>query len=94
VAGLNAIPGIRCRPPGGAFYAFANVSEACRRLSPPDADALQRHLLDAGRVAVLSRSCFGPPNRGETEQYLRLSFATSTENLREGLARISRVVSS
>jgi aspartate/methionine/tyrosine aminotransferase len=92
VAGLNAIPGIRCRPPGGAFYAFANVTEACRRLGLPDADALQRHLLDVGRVAVLSRSCFGPPNRGEAEQYLRLSFAASTEVLREGLERIRSVV--
>jgi aspartate/methionine/tyrosine aminotransferase len=91
VAGLNAIPGIRCRPPQGAFYAFANVTEACRRLGLPDADALQRHLLDAG-VAVLSRSCFGTPNEGETDQYLRLSFAADTTVLEEGVRRIARAV--
>jgi aspartate aminotransferase len=91
VAGLNAIPGVRCRPPQGAFYAFANVTEACRRLGLPGADALQRHLLDAG-VAVLSRSCFGTPNEGETDQYLRLSFAAATPVLEEGLRRIGRAV--
>jgi aspartate aminotransferase len=86
-AGLNAIPGIRCRPPQGAFYAFANVTEACRRLGLPNADALQARLLDAG-IAVLSRSCFGSPNDGETDQYLRLSFAAATPVLEEGLHRI------
>lgn len=92
VTGLNAIPGVRCRPPRGAFYAFANVTGACRRLGLPDAEALQRHLLDAG-VAVLARTCFGDPNEGETDQYLRLSFAASKEALAEGLDRIRRAVS-
>jgi aspartate aminotransferase len=91
IAGLGSIPGIRCRPPQGAFYAFANVTEACRRLGLSDGEAVQRHLLDAG-VAVLSRSCFGDRNEGEAEEYLRLSFAASREALQEGLARIRRAV--
>jgi aspartate/methionine/tyrosine aminotransferase len=93
VAGLNAISGIRCRPPQGAFYAFANVTEACRRLGLADGEAMQRHLLDAG-VAVLSRSCFGGRNEGEREEYVRLSFAASKEMLQEGLARIRAAVAS
>jgi aspartate/methionine/tyrosine aminotransferase len=93
VAGLNAIPGIRCRPPQGAFYAFANVTDACRRLGLADGEAMQRHLLDAG-VAVLSRCCFGDRNEGETQEYVRLSFAASTEALQEGLSRIGSAVSS
>jgi aspartate/methionine/tyrosine aminotransferase len=93
VAGLNAIPGIRCRPPQGAFYAFANVTGACRRLGLPGGEAMQRHLLDAG-VAVLSRSCFGGRNEGESEEYVRLSFAASKEALSEGLARIRAAVAS
>jgi aspartate/methionine/tyrosine aminotransferase len=91
VAGLNAISGIRCAPPQGAFYAFPNVTGACRQLGLADGEALARHLLDAG-VAVLSRTCFGGRNAGETEEYLRLSFATSKDALQEGLDRIRAAV--
>ncbi|MBI3912080.1 MAG: pyridoxal phosphate-dependent aminotransferase [Armatimonadetes bacterium] len=88
VAGLNTIPGIHCRTPGGAFYAFPNVTEACRRLRLPNAEAFQdRAMRDAG-VAVLARSNFGRRNEGETEEYVRLSFAASREHLQEGLRRL------
>jgi aspartate/methionine/tyrosine aminotransferase len=92
VSELNAIPGIRCHPPEGAFYAFPNVTRACRRLGLRGAEELQAELLHHGGVAVLARSCFGARNADETEEYLRISFATSDENLREGVRRIQGVV--
>jgi aspartate/methionine/tyrosine aminotransferase len=92
VAGLNATPGIRCRMPAGAFYAYPNVTEACRRVGVPNADAFQDRLLREAGVAVLARSCFGPRNAGETEEYLRISFAASRERLAEGLRRLREFI--
>jgi aspartate/methionine/tyrosine aminotransferase len=91
---LNAMPGVRCHPPEGAFYAFPNVTEACRRRGRHSAEDLQADLLHRGGVAVLARTCFGSRNAGETEEYLRISFATSEENLREGLRRMRSVLAS
>ncbi len=90
VAGLNALPGLRCQAPEGAFYAYPNVSQACRRLGLAGAEELQHRLLQEAGVALLARTCFGPRNEGEQEEYLRLSFATSVETLEEGLARMAR----
>ena len=72
VDGLNALPGVSCRRPRGAFYAFPNVSEL-----PIDADALARQLLDDAGVAVLAGSAFGQVGTDN----LRLSYANSQENL-------------
>jgi aspartate/methionine/tyrosine aminotransferase len=83
VEGLNRIPGIRCRQPHGAFYAFPNISGTGRK-SRPLADAL---LNEAG-VACLSGTAFG--NWGEG--YLRFSFANSVENIRKALERIEHWV--
>jgi aspartate/methionine/tyrosine aminotransferase len=88
IEGLNSLPGVRCHPPEGAFYAFPNVTEVCRRLGLRGSEDLQAELLQRGGVAVLARSCFGARNEGEAEEYVRISFATSEENLREGLRRI------
>jgi aspartate/methionine/tyrosine aminotransferase len=93
VAGLNALPGVRCLAPEGAFYAYPNVTEACRRLGLAGAEELQQRLLHEAGVALLARTCFGPRNDGEQEEYLRLSFATSHEALDEGLARIAHYLS-
>jgi aspartate aminotransferase len=79
VAGLNEIPGVSCRLPGGAFYVFPNVSAIDR-----DDLRLAAYLLDEAGVAVLGGSTFGPHGKG----YLRLSYATSEDNLREALARM------
>jgi aspartate/methionine/tyrosine aminotransferase len=79
VAGLNALPGVRCEPPGGAFYAFPNVSEA-----PLAAEELATRLLEEAGVALLAGSDFGAAGAG----HLRLSFAASQAQLREGLARM------
>jgi aspartate/methionine/tyrosine aminotransferase len=80
VDGLNAIPGVRCVLPHGAFYAFPNVS-AFGRSSNQIADHL---LYDAG-VCGLSGTAFGAHGEG----YLRLSYANSREKLAEALRRIT-----
>jgi len=79
VAGLNRIKGFSCRLPGGAFYAFANIT-ATGWKSKPLADAL---LSQAG-VACLSGTAFGEYGEG----YLRFSIANSFENLMIALERI------
>jgi len=81
VEGLNAIPGIRCRRPAGAFYAFPNIA-GLGLTSQASAD----YLLQKHGVAVLSGSSFGQYGEG----YLRLSYANSQANLREALRRISQ----
>ncbi|MCX7779580.1 MAG: pyridoxal phosphate-dependent aminotransferase [Negativicutes bacterium] len=92
VDGLNSIKGFSCKLPNGAFYVFPNVTQACRNLGLPDAKALQQLLLHEGNVAVLPRTSFGVKNIGETEEYVRFSYATSRENIIEGLKRIKAVV--
>ncbi len=83
VDGLNAIRGITCRWPAGAFYAFPNISG----LGLSSADLADRLLLDHG-VATLSGASFGDAGEG----YLRLSYANSQANLREALRRIKEAV--
>jgi aspartate/methionine/tyrosine aminotransferase len=79
VDGLNAIPGIRCHRPGGAFYVMPNVTE-----TGWDHKELADALLARAGVAVLPGTAFGPMGKG----YIRLSYATSVENIQEGLRRI------
>lgn len=90
--GLNKIDGVTCVQPGGAFYVFPNVTAACRRLGLSDASQLQKVLLEEAGVAVLPRTCFGRKNAGEEQEYLRLSFATSMENIQEGLRRMKQFI--
>ena len=92
VEGLNSIEGITCLLPGGAFYVFPNVTGACRRLGLRSSRELQQRLLYEGNVAVLPRSSFGMRNEGETQEYIRLSYATSRQQIEEGLRRIRSVV--
>lgn len=92
VKGLNKIKGIKCLKPKGAFYVFPNVTEACKNLGFKDSKELQNHLLYNAGVAVLARTCFGRKNDGETEEYIRLSYATSEENIEEGLKRIKEAL--
>jgi len=90
---LNTIPGVKCLLSGGAFYAFADTREAiarlhARRLINECTDiALSEYLLERGGVAVVPGSAFG------SEGYIRLSFATSMDNLEKALDRIARVLS-
>ena len=83
VAGLNAVDGVTCLLPGGAFYAFPRV-DVPGMTSKEVADSL---LAEEG-VALLAGTAFGAQGEG----FLRLSFATSIEELEEGLARIKRGV--
>ncbi|MHB8279938.1 MAG: pyridoxal phosphate-dependent aminotransferase, partial [Candidatus Humimicrobiaceae bacterium] len=92
VEGLNDIKGIRCLYPKGAFYVFPNVTEACKNLGFKDSVELQQYLLHEGGVAVLPRTSFGIKNKGEKEEYIRLSFATGDEAILNGLARIKKAI--
>ena len=91
VEGLNRIKGITCLKPGGAFYAWPNVTEACGLLGVKDSEELRKRLLYDAGVAVLSDIHFGFKNEGEGE-HVRFSYATSEENIREGLRRIQRYI--
>lgn len=91
-AELNKLPGICCCKPGGAFYVFPNVTGACRKLGLPDSKAFADHLLDKAGVAVLARTCFGKKNDGETEEYVRISYATSMELIEKGLERVGKAL--
>ncbi len=91
VEGLRAIDGLSCRMPEGAFYAFPSVRGLFgRRL--PGGEALEndldvtRFLLDEARCAVVPGSAFGAPG------YVRLSYAASQAQIREGLSRIADAV--
>jgi aspartate/methionine/tyrosine aminotransferase len=78
VEGLNAIPGIRCAKPSGAFYVFPNVTGLGMKSSQVEAA-----LLEEAGVAALSGTAFGSNGEG----YIRFSYANSIENIREGLKR-------
>jgi aspartate aminotransferase len=82
VAGLNAINGVSCLEPAGAFYAFPRVAD----LGLPAARLADLLLADAG-VACLPGTAFGDHGEG----YLRLSYATAVEDLRQAVSRIERV---
>ncbi len=86
VAGLNAIPGISCRPGAGTFYAFANVERAMRTLGIRDDNAFAEFLLVQAGVAVVPGSGFGAPG------HMRISFACSMKTLEDALARIARAL--
>ena len=91
---LNKIRGIKCLMPKGAFYIYPNVTEACQDLGFRDSKELQQYLLHQAKVAVLARSCFGKRNEGEKEEYIRLSYVTSRENIIEGVKRIKKAIES
>ena len=80
---LNAVPGFRCASPGGAFYAWPNVTEACRLIGARDSEELRRRLLLEAGVAVLADIHFGPRVEGEG-QHIRFSYATSEIRDRAG----------
>ncbi|MCL6436674.1 MAG: pyridoxal phosphate-dependent aminotransferase [Leptolyngbyaceae cyanobacterium HOT.MB2.61] len=83
VDGLNAIAGIRCLKPAGAFYVFPNVTQL-----PLSSDQLADYLLEEAGVATLSGTAFGKFGDG----YLRLSYANSLENIQEALQRIQTAI--
>ncbi|MGI8991482.1 MAG: pyridoxal phosphate-dependent aminotransferase [Bryobacteraceae bacterium] len=83
-AGLNRIPGFRCAIPGGAFYAFANITG-----TGIHSKALADYLLYEAGVSCLNGGAFGEFGNG----YIRFSYANSLENLMEAVKRIENVSS-
>ena len=83
VDGLNALPGVSCRDPGGAFYAFPNITG-----TGIDARTLQDRLLEEAGVATIAGTSFGAHGEG----YLRFSYASSLEAIREALRRMGELL--
>ncbi|HJX23001.1 MAG TPA: pyridoxal phosphate-dependent aminotransferase [Candidatus Bathyarchaeia archaeon] len=87
VDGLNRVDGMKCLRPRGAFYAWPNVTDACKIVGAKDSEDFRKRLLQEAGVAVLSDIHFGHRNLGEGE-HVRFSYATSEANIQEGLRRI------
>jgi len=85
VEGLNAIPGIKCLKPAGAFYVFPNMKGL---LKPGRANSMElsEYLLEKARVALTPGIAFG------AEGYMRMSYATSEKTIEEGLKRIKAAI--
>jgi aspartate aminotransferase len=91
IDGLNALPGVRCATPKGAFYAFPDISGLLGRRRPGGAPltgsaAVARFFLDEARVAIVPGADFG------SDVHVRLSYATSAELISEGLRRMSEAI--
>ena len=85
---LNEVPGVTCQSPGGAFYAWPNVTEACRMMKAKDSEEFRARLLHEAGVALLADIHFGPrvPDEG---QHVRFSYAASNEAIKNGVARMA-----
>lgn len=86
VPAVRRIPGFRCEPPGGAFYVYPHVGSLYGSGEVRDSVTFADYLLREARVAVVPGIAFG------TDEYIRLSYATSIELLREAVARIDAAV--
>jgi len=84
VAGLRAIPGIRCVNPQGAFYVYPNVGSYLKKDGLGDTAQLAERLLEEAGVAVVPGAGFG------THEHVRLSYATSLAQIDEGLGRLKQ----
>jgi aspartate/methionine/tyrosine aminotransferase len=80
---LNQLPGFRCVNPGGAFYAFPNISG-----TGMSARELQNKMLETAGVATVAGTSFGINGEG----YIRFSYANSTENIRKAVERIGTLL--
>ncbi len=79
--GLNEIQGLSCHAPEGTFYAFVNIKE-----TGMSAEELSMYLLEECKVVTVPGTAFGKQGEG----YIRLSFATSLEDIKEGIRRIKK----
>ena len=82
VEGLRAIPGVRLVKPQGAFYVYPDISAYLKKDGVADATKLAEKLLDEAHVAVVPGPAFG------TEDHVRISYATSLDQINEGLGRM------
>ena len=83
VSAINAIDGLSCKTPGGAFYIFVNIKE----LGKTSAE-MTDYLLDTAKIAAVPGSAFGPQGEG----YIRLSYACSYERIVEAMERLKKAV--
>ena len=88
---LNKVPGVTCRNPGGAFYAWPNVTEACKRIGAADSEEFRKRLLHEAGVAVLADIHFGSRVPGEG-QHVRFSYAASKPAIEQGVARMAEFI--
>jgi len=88
---LNQVPGVSCKTPGGAFYAWPNVTEACRMIGAADSEEFRKRLLAEAGVAVLADIHFGARVPGEG-QHIRFSYAASNEAIRTGIERMAEFI--
>ncbi|MGH8208715.1 MAG: pyridoxal phosphate-dependent aminotransferase [Steroidobacteraceae bacterium] len=86
VKGLNSLPGVSCLPGAGTFYAFADVSKAMASLGCREDGEFAELLLNEGGVAVVPGGGFGAPG------HIRISFATSMQNLEKAIERMERAL--
>jgi aspartate aminotransferase len=91
VNGLNTLPGFTCLRPGGAFYVWPNVTEACQMTGMKDSEEFRKLLLHEAGVATLADIHFGPrvPNEG---QHIRFSYASSTEDIKDAIERVRKLM--
>src|SRR3954470_10291872 len=85
---LNEVPGVQCQVPGGAFYVWPNVTEACRLIGAADSEEFRKRLLAEAGVAVLSDIHFGSRVPGEG-QHVRFSYAASNKAIEAGVQRMA-----
>ena len=88
---LSEVPGVTCRTPGGAFYAWPNITEACRMIGAKDSEEFRKRLLNEAGVAVLADIHFGSRVPGEG-QHLRFSYAASKAQIEAGVARMAEFI--
>jgi aspartate/methionine/tyrosine aminotransferase len=81
--GLNSIPGVRCRMPAGAFYAFPNIEG-----TGLTSKQMQDRLLEDAGIATISGTSFGAWGEG----YLRFSYANNVANIRTAIERMRQLV--
>jgi aspartate aminotransferase len=86
VPALNDVPGIHCDAPDGAFYVFPDIRAHFGKAGITDSQSFANFLLDEARVAVVPGGAFG------ADEFVRISYATSMERIREGVARIDAAV--
>ena len=88
---LNKVPGVTCQHPGGAFYAWPNVTKACNLIGAKDSEEFRKRLLNEAGVAVLADIHFGQrvPDEG---QHIRFSYAASNEAIEKGIARMTEFI--
>jgi aspartate aminotransferase len=82
VRDLNCVPGFRCLPPEGAFYAWVNMSD-----TGMSAEEICRIMLEEAGLAAIPGAAFGPAGR----EFVRFSFASSTATLKEAVERIQKI---